>query len=124
MPVFFLPTTVAVLAVAALLTREGGVSFLGFHVDLWSLFIQLEPRPTTVLLAENLTFWACTYVAAYVFLYMEPGRTAVRPLKFNQHYRSLGLELQRQCNEKIPDSRKTAGDLNDESSSSATDHRT
>ena len=45
-------------------------------------------------------------------------------LKFNQHYRSLGLELQRQGNEKIPDSRKTAGDLNDESSSSATDHRT
>ena len=45
-------------------------------------------------------------------------------LKFNQHYRSLGLQLQRQRNEKIPDSRKTAGDLNDESSSSATDHRT
>ena len=45
-------------------------------------------------------------------------------LKFNQHYRSLGLQLQRQRNEKVPDSRKTAGDLNDESSSSATDHRT
>ena len=45
-------------------------------------------------------------------------------LKFNQHYRSLGLELRQQGNEKIPDSRKTAGDLNDESPPSATDHRT
>lgn len=45
-------------------------------------------------------------------------------LQFNEHYRSLGLELQRQVNEKIPDSRETAGDLNDVSPSSATDHRT
>jgi hypothetical protein len=45
-------------------------------------------------------------------------------LQFNQHYRSLGLELQKQENEKIPDSQKTAGDLNDDSSPAATDHRT
>ncbi len=45
-------------------------------------------------------------------------------LKFNEHYRSLGLELQQHTNEKIPDSHETVGDLNDESSSSATDHRT
>ncbi len=45
-------------------------------------------------------------------------------LKFNEHYRSLGLELQQHTNEKIPDSHETAGDLNDESSSAATDHRT
>jgi hypothetical protein len=45
-------------------------------------------------------------------------------LAFNEHYRSVGLELQQHANEKIPDSHETAGDLNDESSSSATDHRT
>lgn len=43
---------------------------------------------------------------------------------FNQHYRSLGLELQKQQHEKIPDSHETAGDLNEDSSTSATDHRT
>ena len=45
-------------------------------------------------------------------------------LEFNEHYRALGLELQQHDNEKIPSSRETAGDLNDESSASATDHRT
>lgn len=45
-------------------------------------------------------------------------------LKFNEHYRSLGLELHQPANEKIPDSHETVGDLNDESSSSATDRRT
>jgi hypothetical protein len=43
---------------------------------------------------------------------------------FNQHYRSLGLELQKQQHEKIPDSHETTGDLNEDSSTSATDHRT
>jgi hypothetical protein len=45
-------------------------------------------------------------------------------LKFNEYYRSLGLELHQYANEKIPDSQETAEDLNDESSSSATDHLT
>lgn len=45
-------------------------------------------------------------------------------LQFNEYYRSLGLELQQPSNEKIPNSRETVGDLNDESSSSATDHLT
>lgn len=45
-------------------------------------------------------------------------------LEFNEHYRAVGLELQQHTNEKIPSSHETAGDLNDASSSSATDHRT
>jgi len=45
-------------------------------------------------------------------------------VEFNEHYRSLGIELQQYINEKIPGSHETAGDLNDDSSGSATEHRT
>ena len=43
--------------------------------------------------------------------------------EFNQLYCSLGLQLRR-LTKKVPDSRMTVGDLDDESSPSATDHRT
>ena len=57
-----------------------------------------------------------------VRLPMENARDFI--LRFNEYYRSLGLELQQPANEKIPDSHETVGDSNDESSSSATDSLT
>jgi sterol desaturase/sphingolipid hydroxylase (fatty acid hydroxylase superfamily) len=86
MPVNFIASITALTTVVAIHTKESGLDILGWNVNLWRLMIINAPRPPLVLLLENLGFWALTFGLAHACLYMEPGRTLFRPLKFNKDY--------------------------------------
>lgn len=85
MPVFVLPTLAALIAGVAWLTRDTGVPIplLSIRFDLWGFAVNAEPQPWHELLAENMAIYAVFYLTAHFALYLEPGRSLFKPLKFN-----------------------------------------
>ena len=93
MPVYFLPGLGAALAALAIWTRESGIYVLGARIDLWRWLIVTEPQSAPALLMENLILWAVMYGSAHALLYTEPGRSIVKPIKFNQAYPARALVM-------------------------------
>ena len=81
------------VAALAWTMQDTGVPTPFGRFDLFGVIVSRRLHGYSVIVQQNLIFWACIYFPAHLALYFEPGKSYMRPYKFNPAYPPTRLVL-------------------------------